>query len=191
MTELVLAGTETASGILEEYAELRTNHELGQCACMETDEDGVELHCIYGEFELRAPGEVDDPLRHLLPLLDDPAVCDLDTARRLALAEFLKVSPLEIEEDGYCGEAFNCNGEQYRVLTDIEADEQYSSDIDEAYESQVLYEVPKHLHDYINEEDWRFDYSNDNTRGQVLAWYDGCEYENRWAGTDFYIYRTK
>ena len=49
--------------------------------------------------------------------------------RRQALANYLEVE-LEDVVDGYDDETFECNGEEYRVLTDEEADEAMVADIE-------------------------------------------------------------
>lgn len=105
--------------------------------------------------------------------------------------EFIKDNCTEIEElepDNY--------NEDYRVLTDEEADEAWEESLDSYIEECIEPEIEKitegqgNLGYYItfNEEMWKRDAKMDG-RGHSLSSYDGHEIEETVEGTTFYIYR--
>ena len=94
----------------------------------------------------------------------------------------------ELESDDY--------NEDYRVLTDEEADEAWEESLDNYIEECITPEIDKisegagNLSYYItfDEDAWKRDARMDG-RGHSLSSYDGHENEETVEGTTFYIYR--
>lgn len=74
----------------------------------------------------------------------------------------------------------------YKVLTDAEAEKEFASSIENSVDD-VMYEIPTHLRQYFDREEYISD--NFDDRGSELSSYDGCEYEETVNGTIYYIYK--
>ena len=86
----------------------------------------------------------------------------------------------------------NCEGsigtDDWLVLTDDEADIK-CMEYAETYADNALYEIPKHLRDYFNIDMYIEDTIDSNSRGELLASYDGAEREQKVNGTTYYLYK--
>ena len=78
------------------------------------------------------------------------------------------------------------NGEEYQVLTNDEADEEWERNLD-SYIDECL-EIPDHVKPYFDEDKWKDDARIDG-RGHSINHYDGTEEEEEVNGTTYYIYR--
>lgn len=99
-----------------------------------------------------------------------------------ALANFLEVSINEIVN--IYDNTFECNNEEYLVLTDSEADEAEDDYLEQYIDDCVLFELPEQYRNYFDRESFKYDCRFDG-RGHSLASYDGNENEEG----EFYIYR--
>jgi len=79
-------------------------------------------------------------------------------------------------------------GEEYLVLTDSEADDEWDSVLDNYIDEIIMPEIPDHLQSYFDEGEWKRDARCDG-RGHALSTYDGCEYAEEVNDTTYYIYR--
>lgn len=77
-------------------------------------------------------------------------------------------------------------GDKYTVFTDAEAEKEFVERINSRME-YVMDEIPTHLRQYFNEEEYISD--NFDDRGSELSSYDGCENEETINGTTYYIYK--
>ena len=75
------------------------------------------------------------------------------------------------------------------VLTDSEADDAWSDDIDNYIDECVLPELPEAYRMYFDCESFKRDCKHDG-RGHSLSSYDGEEHEYQIDGEWIYIYRT-
>lgn len=107
----------------------------------------------------------------------------------LALAAYLKVEPSEITPTTYDDTLLECDGAEYRVLTDSERD----SAADEALESYIdeclLEGANATLAQYFDRAAWKRDALLSDGYGHTLSSYDGEENEEKIDGVYFYIYR--
>lgn len=87
----------------------------------------------------------------------------------------------ELEADDY--------KEDYRVLTDSEADDAWEESLDNYLEECIYPELTGNLKNYFDDDAWKKDARYDG-RGHSLSSYDGCENEETVEGVTFYIYRT-
>lgn len=78
--------------------------------------------------------------------------------------------------------------ENYKVLTDNEADEENDAMIDNYIEECILPEIPSQYRSYFDSEAFKNDAAHDG-RGHNIALYDGHENEEEVNGTTYYIYR--
>ena len=76
------------------------------------------------------------------------------------------------------GDVYRCDGEEYLVLTDSEAEQEYDQQLDQYIEECIMPEIPSHLQNYFDEDAWKQDAS-----------YDGYENLEEVEGTDYYLYR--
>ena len=86
------------------------------------------------------------------------------------------------------GDVYSCDGEEYLILTDSEADQEYDEQLNNYIEECIMPEIPSHLQNYFDEDAWKQDASYDG-RGHLLATYDGYENMEEVEGTDYYLYR--
>lgn len=78
--------------------------------------------------------------------------------------------------------------DDYFVADDEDANKE-AQDYAEGYlEDIVLPEIPNHLQQYFNTDDWISDYL-DEGRGHILSHWDGTEQEEIINNTTYYIYR--
>lgn len=105
-----------------------------------------------------------------------------------ALAQHLGVKASEItvidEQENY-----EVDGNEYRVLTDSEADEANDESIQNYIDECILPELPEQYQSYFDDEAFMRDARMDG-RGHNLNYYDGTEYEEQINGTWYYIYQT-
>lgn len=77
--------------------------------------------------------------------------------------------------------------DDYKVLTDDEADDAIKQYAQNYYDDIIEPEIPEYLRYYFNEESWISDYIDEADRGEALS-NDGYEHEYRLLGQTFYIY---
>lgn len=118
------------------------------------------------------------------------AQAELDEEKEQARDEAIKEVTDELDSImNHYGNTYEYYREEYLVLTDSEADDEWDSALDNYIDECILPEIPDHLQNYFDEEKWKQDAKYDG-RGQSLATYDGCEYDEEVNGTTYYIYRT-
>jgi hypothetical protein len=83
--------------------------------------------------------------------------------------------------------------EDYKVLTDSEANDAWEEELNTYIDECILPELPEIYRNYFDNESWKKD-ARDDGRGHTLAYYDGEENEETVEHpTDgretFYIYR--
>lgn len=106
----------------------------------------------------------------------------------LALAKYLSVDPTDIEEE--YRDTYSINGEEYRVLTDDEAEQAYEDWLDNYLEEVIYPEIPDSYIYYFDNGKWKRDARINGSRGEALNSYDGGENIENVEGTVYYIYRT-
>lgn len=90
--------------------------------------------------------------------------------------------------EGY-DNTYSYGKEEYLILTDEKADEQWEESLDNYIEECVLPEIPKQYRYYFDDDSFKRDCKHDG-RGHSLASYDGEEHEERVGEIYYYIYRT-
>lgn len=128
---------------------------------------------------------------------------DDETIRRVALARCLGLEPsirymrtesgsLEFVSawDGVESREhwFDYGKGEYRVLTDPEANEAVSDELDN-WIDEVL-EIPDAVRPYFDAEKWKKDALLSDGRGHFLGGYDGEEREVSYRGQTWFVYRT-
>lgn len=78
--------------------------------------------------------------------------------------------------------------DNYKVLTDDEADDAIYQYAQNYYNDIIEPEIPEYLRRYFDEDLWISDYIADAYRGEALS-ADGYEHEYRLLGQIFYIYK--
>jgi len=91
-----------------------------------------------------------------------------------------------LEDDCFYSDAEDALNSIWRVLTNDEADE-LAREYAQYRLEEELYHVPKHLHDYFNEDAYIEDAIEE--RGYLLNYVDGEEYSQTVNGTTYYLYR--
>ena len=77
--------------------------------------------------------------------------------------------------------------DNYRVYTDSEANDALDEALDLYCEEHILSQIPSSLHQYFDDEEWKYDNSSD--RGSYLGQSDGDEHEETINGNTYYIYK--
>ena len=77
--------------------------------------------------------------------------------------------------------------DRYRVYTDEEANDALDEALDLYCEEHILSQIPSHLQQYFDDEEWKDDNSSD--RGSYLGQSDGDEHEETINGNTYYIYK--
>ena len=77
--------------------------------------------------------------------------------------------------------------DDYKVLTDDEAEDTFTQYAQSYYEDIIEQEIPVYLRRYFDEDAWISDYINEADRGEALS-SNGNEYEYQLLGQTFYIY---
>lgn len=108
----------------------------------------------------------------------------------LALAAHLKVEPDAIEVSSYDEACMTCDGAEYRVLTDSDADSAADEYLESYIDDCVLSELPEQYRGYFDSDKFKRDVLLGDGRGPQLASYDGAENEQQIDGEWFFIYRT-
>jgi hypothetical protein len=104
-----------------------------------------------------------------------------------ALAEHLEIDDVsEIETDN--GTNYEYGSQEFLVLTDEEADEEWERQLDNYLDECIYPELPDNIRNYFDDEKWKDDARFDG-RGHSISSYDGEENEQKINGTDYYIYR--
>ena len=112
--------------------------------------------------------------------------------RILALAIHLELTledTLNELSEGYNEECIEYGSEEYRVLTDSEADDANDENIESYIDECILPELPERYRFYFDNEAFKKDARMDG-RGHNLASYDGNEEEVKVDETYYFIYRT-
>lgn len=122
-------------------------------------------------------------------LKDEPVVQDTTDYKRIALMQHLSCAYDDVEYSNYGDCIYLADGEEYRVLTDSEADEAFEEALDSVLDDVILPDLDEALQCYFDRDAWKRDASYDG-RGHHLNPYDGCEDEVTVNGVDYYIYRT-
>lgn len=115
-----------------------------------------------------------------------------EPARALALGKELDLTLEECINDiteGSDGETYEHGREEYRVLTDSEADQANDECIENYIDDCILPELPDFAKNYFDNEAFRRDALVDG-RGHNLAGYDGHENYQTVDSETYYIYRT-
>jgi hypothetical protein len=77
---------------------------------------------------------------------------------------------------------------EYLVLTEEEADDTFVALLDDYIESEILPQIPQHLHYYFDDNSFTNDHKTWG-RGNHIATYDGDELEVSVNNTQYYVYR--
>lgn len=104
----------------------------------------------------------------------------------LTLRELLVDNELEVDSDDI---TFTYGRQEYKVMTDKEADDAWEESLDNYIDEYILPEIPTAYQHYFDDEKWKRDAKYDS-RGNSLNYYDGTEKEQKVNGTWYYIYRT-
>lgn len=89
----------------------------------------------------------------------------------------------------HTGEIYeDLSADDYKVLTDDEADDAIKQCAQNYYDDIIEPEIPQYLQRYFDEDLWISDYIEDVYRGEALS-ADGHEHEYRLLGQIFYIYQ--
>ena len=105
------------------------------------------------------------------------------------LAKHLGTSADNIRQSEYDKEVFECEGKEYLVLTNSEADDRFDIALDDYIENCILSVCPDMVSRYFDRAAWKRDAWYDG-RGHSLAGYDGIEHAvHRSEGVYAYIYR--
>ena len=88
----------------------------------------------------------------------------------------------------HTGEVYeDLSTDDYKVLTDDEAEDTFKQYAQNYYEDIIEQEIPVYLRRYFDEDAWLFDYIYEADRGEALS-SNGNEYEYQLLGQTFYIY---
>ena len=88
----------------------------------------------------------------------------------------------------HTGEVYeDLSTDDYKVLTDDEAEDTFKQYAQNYYEDIIEQEIPVYLRRYFDEDAWISDYINEADRGEALS-SNGNEYEYQLLGQTFYIY---
>jgi hypothetical protein len=104
----------------------------------------------------------------------------------LTLRELLVDNELEVDNDDI---TFTYGRNEYKVMTDDEAEDAWDENLDSYIDECILPEIPIAYQYYFDDEKWKRDAKYD-PRGSALAGYDGNENEEKVNGSWYYIYRT-
>lgn len=110
---------------------------------------------------------------------------EIEEARTDAISEV--TSELDSIVNTY-GNTYSYYREEYLVLTDEEADDEWDDALENYIDEVIMPEIPECYQDYFDREGWKKDAEYDG-RGHSLSTYDGCENEEEVNGTTYYIYR--
>lgn len=160
------------SDIQEEYSDL--SHALESLGFDETP-DVIESDLPKGLVDEGGGGIV----------IDKRELEDDEEERRLALALCLDVADMDDVTSATYGDGFECEGGEYEVLTEEEADEAFAEAI-ETYVDDCM-DIPSNIRPYFDMDAFKVDVEMTDGRGPILAAYDG---EEREFGR-FFIYRTR
>jgi hypothetical protein len=83
---------------------------------------------------------------------------------------------------------YSDNEDDYKVLTDDEANEEWDCYLDSYIDDCILHELPKEYRYYFDSEKWKDDAKHDG-RGHSLSSYDGEEHEYKIEDEWLYVYR--
>lgn len=108
--------------------------------------------------------------------------------RKTAVVELLGCSVDDVVE-GYGDNTFEVDSQEYRVLTDAEADEALEEALDNILDDVILPDLDEALQCYFDRDAWKRDAQYDG-RGHYLNHYDGVEGEVQVNGGWYYLYRT-
>lgn len=92
-----------------------------------------------------------------------------------ALAEHLECSLDDIETNSYG--TYEAMGEEWRVMTEEEADEAWEEALDSYLDDCVLPELPETAQRYFDREAWKRDARHDG-RGHAIGHYDGYDHDS-------------
>jgi len=116
-----------------------------------------------------------------------------DSKKALALAIELDLTLEETRDElTECridSDSFEYGREEYRVLTDDEADQANDEYLDNYIDECILHELPERYRMYFDDEKFKRDCAIDG-RGHNLSSYDGSESHQKIGDEYYYIYRT-
>lgn len=140
-----------------------------------------ELDVDFFTFQMSDCDESMDEEARLLSFYENVILHDVyeDKEKILALMEHTGDEYSECESHIYL--------DRYRVYTDSEANDALDEALDSYCEEHILSQIPSHLHQYFDDEEWKDDNSSD--RGHYLGQSDGDEYEETINGNTYYIYK--
>lgn len=110
---------------------------------------------------------------------------EIEEARTDAIADV--TSELDSIVNTY-GDTYSYYREEYLVLTDEEADDEWDDALENYIDEVIMSEIPECYQNYFDREAWKKDAEYDG-RGHSLSSYDGEENEEEVNGTTYYIYR--
>ena len=96
----------------------------------------------------------------------------------------LKSIALMMHTDEVYGDLYT---DDYKVLTDDEADDAFKQYAQNYYDDIIEQEIPEYLRHYFDEDAWISDYMIEAYRGETLST-DGYEHEHTILNQTFYIY---
>lgn len=105
----------------------------------------------------------------------------------LTLRELLIDNELEVDADDI---TFTYGRNEYKVMTDDEAEDAFDEYLEQFLAEIVYPEIPECYHIYFDEKSWKEDEKVNQSRGR-LAWSDDNEHEKYVNKSWYYIYRTK
>lgn len=118
----------------------------------------------------------------------------METETRIrALATHLDCNIEEITESNHDERLLEIDNndkypDEYLVLTDDEANEEWDERLQSYLDEYVLCELPDELQMYFDEEKWKRDAQIDG-RGHAISSYDGCECDVEVDGETLYIFK--
>ena len=108
--------------------------------------------------------------------------------RKTAVAELLECSVDDVVE-GYGDNTFAVGSQEYRVLTDTEADEALDEALESILDDVILPDLDEALQCYFDRYAWKRDVQYAG-RGHYLNHCNGVEDEVQVNGEWYYLYRT-
>lgn len=126
---------------------------------------------------------------------------EISTKREAVWRHYHENSGIVSPRLGYCTEEigidqveelhedhFEVDGEEWRALTDVEADSAASDSLDGLLDD-MLHDLPDFARNYFDADAWKRDVILSDGRGHVINSYDGAEEEQTIAGEWIFLYR--
>ena len=143
--------------------------------------DYKELTKEFFVFQMEDCDESMDEDARLFSFYENVILCDIDKYEEKILAI------MEHTGEEYSECETHLDLDRYRVYTEEEANDALDEALDLYCEEHILSQIPRSLHQYFDDEEWKSDNSYD--RGSYLGQSDGDEHEETINGNTYYIYK--